>query len=100
MTWPKSWSQYNILQRDAEANKQLYDGLLQKLKEARISAGLAIQQYSRGGPGARSHHSFAAAEGAEYSARVSGRAWSAGSGWRSSASISTTRSNLRTTSKR
>ena len=32
--------QYNILQRDAEANKQLYDGLLQKLKEAGISAGL------------------------------------------------------------
>jgi capsular exopolysaccharide synthesis family protein len=32
--------QYNILQREAEANKQLYDGLLQKLKEAGISAGL------------------------------------------------------------
>jgi succinoglycan biosynthesis transport protein ExoP len=32
--------QYNILQHDAEANKQLYDGLLQKLKEAGISAGL------------------------------------------------------------
>jgi polysaccharide biosynthesis transport protein len=32
--------QYNILVRDAEANKQLYDGLLQKLKEAGISAGL------------------------------------------------------------
>ena len=32
--------QYNILQRDADANKQLYDGLLQKLKEAGISAGL------------------------------------------------------------
>ena len=32
--------QYNILKRDAEANKQLYDGLLQKLKEAGISAGL------------------------------------------------------------
>jgi len=31
---------YNILQHDAEANKQLYDGLLQKLKEAGISAGL------------------------------------------------------------
>ena len=29
--------QYNILKRDAEANKQLYDGLLQKLKEAGIS---------------------------------------------------------------
>ena len=32
--------QYNILKRDADANKQLYDGLLQKLKEAGISAGL------------------------------------------------------------
>ncbi|HTZ99649.1 MAG TPA: polysaccharide biosynthesis tyrosine autokinase [Candidatus Aquilonibacter sp.] len=32
--------QYNILQHDAEANKQLYDGLLQKLKEASITAGL------------------------------------------------------------
>jgi polysaccharide biosynthesis transport protein len=32
--------QYNILVHDAEANKQLYDGLLQKLKEATISAGL------------------------------------------------------------
>jgi polysaccharide biosynthesis transport protein len=32
--------QYNILKREAEANKQLYDGLLQKLKEAGIAAGL------------------------------------------------------------
>lgn len=32
--------QYNILQHDAETNKQLYDGLLQKLKEATITAGL------------------------------------------------------------
>jgi len=32
--------QYNILKREAEANKQLYDGLLEKLKEAGISAGL------------------------------------------------------------
>jgi succinoglycan biosynthesis transport protein ExoP len=32
--------QYNILKRDAEANKTLYDGLQQKLKEAGISAGL------------------------------------------------------------
>ncbi|HTS13034.1 MAG TPA: polysaccharide biosynthesis tyrosine autokinase [Candidatus Limnocylindrales bacterium] len=32
--------QYHILQHDAEANKTLYDGLLQKLKEAGISAGL------------------------------------------------------------
>jgi polysaccharide biosynthesis transport protein len=32
--------QYHILQHDAESNKQLYDGLLQKLKEASITAGL------------------------------------------------------------
>ena len=32
--------QYHILQHDAESNKLLYDGLLQKLKEAGITAGL------------------------------------------------------------
>ena len=32
--------QYNLLVRDAESNKQMYDGLSQKLKEAGISAGL------------------------------------------------------------
>jgi polysaccharide biosynthesis transport protein len=32
--------QYNILKHDAESNKELYDGLLQKLKEAGVSAGL------------------------------------------------------------
>src|SRR5580698_5038731 len=32
--------QYHILQHDSESNKQLYDGLLQKLKEAGITAGL------------------------------------------------------------
>ena len=32
--------QYNILQHDADSNKQLYDGLQQKLKEAGITAGL------------------------------------------------------------
>ena len=32
--------QYNILKRDAETNRKLYDGLLQRLKEAGISAGL------------------------------------------------------------
>jgi succinoglycan biosynthesis transport protein ExoP len=31
---------YHILQHEADSNKQLYDGLLQKLKEAGISAGL------------------------------------------------------------
>ncbi len=32
--------QYNILKREADTNKQLYDGLLQRLKEAGVSAGL------------------------------------------------------------
>jgi succinoglycan biosynthesis transport protein ExoP len=32
--------QYHILKHDAESNKTLYDGLLQKLKEAGITAGL------------------------------------------------------------
>ncbi|MFQ5663405.1 MAG: GumC family protein [Terriglobia bacterium] len=32
--------QYNILKREATASKQLYEGLLQQLKEAGISAGL------------------------------------------------------------
>jgi polysaccharide biosynthesis transport protein len=32
--------QYNILKREADSNKELYDGLLQKLKEAGLNAGL------------------------------------------------------------
>jgi polysaccharide biosynthesis transport protein len=32
--------QYSILKREADTNKQLYDGMLQKLKEAGINAGL------------------------------------------------------------
>jgi capsular exopolysaccharide synthesis family protein len=32
--------QYNILKREADTNKQLYEGLLQQLKEAGVSAGL------------------------------------------------------------
>ena len=32
--------QYNILKRDAETNRELYEGLLQRLKEAGLSAGL------------------------------------------------------------
>ena len=32
--------QYNILKREADADKDLYDGMLQKLKEAGIQAGL------------------------------------------------------------
>lgn len=32
--------EYNLLKHDAESNKELYDGLLEKLKEAGITAGL------------------------------------------------------------
>ncbi len=32
--------QFNILKRDVETNRELYEGLLQKLKEAGVSAGL------------------------------------------------------------
>ena len=43
--------QYNILAREVESNKQLYEGLLQRLKEAGVSAGLKssnIQVVDRG----------------------------------------------------
>ena len=33
--------QYNILKREADSNKQLYDGLLNRLKQAEVSAGLS-----------------------------------------------------------
>jgi uncharacterized protein involved in exopolysaccharide biosynthesis len=37
----KEWGiQYNILKREADTNKELYKGLLQRMKEAGISAGL------------------------------------------------------------
>src|ERR1700756_5213324 len=39
-TMAQSLVEYNILKREAEANKTMYDGLLTKLKEANISAGL------------------------------------------------------------
>lgn len=32
--------QYNILKREVDTSKQLYDGLLQRLKEAQVSAGV------------------------------------------------------------
>src|SRR5262245_29639638 len=35
-----SMVEYNILKRDAEGNKAMYDGLLTKLKEANLAAGL------------------------------------------------------------
>ena len=35
--------QYSLLKRDVDTNRQLYEGLLQKMKEAGVSAGLKIQ---------------------------------------------------------
>jgi polysaccharide biosynthesis transport protein len=32
--------QYNVLKQDVDSNKQLYDGMLQRMKEAGISAGM------------------------------------------------------------
>ena len=37
--------QYSILKRDADANKQLYDGMLQKLKGSRHHCGTAILEH-------------------------------------------------------
>ena len=37
--------EYNILKRDAETYRQLYEGLLQKLKEAGVSAGLKANNF-------------------------------------------------------
>ena len=34
--------QYNILKREADTNKELYKGLLQKMKETGVSAGLTV----------------------------------------------------------
>jgi len=39
-TLNQSAIEYNLLKREADGNRQLYDGLLQKLKEAGVSAGL------------------------------------------------------------
>ncbi len=64
--------QYHILQHDAEANKQLYDGLLQKLKEATISAGLRSSNIRVVDPALVPSRSFEAAEVAEYFVGVSG----------------------------
>jgi polysaccharide biosynthesis transport protein len=37
--------EYNLLKRDAETYRQLYEGLLQKLKEAGVSAGLKANNF-------------------------------------------------------
>jgi capsular exopolysaccharide synthesis family protein len=37
--------QYNLLKRDVETNRTLYEGILQKLKEAGVSAGLKANNF-------------------------------------------------------
>ena len=44
---------YNILKRDYETNRKLYEELLEKLKQAGVSAGLKSNEYQGRGPGAR-----------------------------------------------
>ncbi len=82
--------QYNILKRDAEANKQLYDGLLQKLKEAGISAGLRSSNIRVVDPALIPTGAVAAAKVAQHYRWRSWWAWWAGSAWRCCASIWTT----------
>ena len=66
--------EYNILKREAEANKILYDGLLTKLREAGVSGGIEVVQYSNGGPGDGAFDSCAASQDAQRGAGVSGGA--------------------------
>ena len=65
--------QYQILAHDAESNKQLYDGLLQKLKEAGITAGLRSSNIRVVDPALTPSYPVAASEGAKHHARVPGR---------------------------
>ncbi len=66
--------QYHILQHDAESNKQLYDGLLQKLKEAGITAGLRSSNIRVVDPALDSNHASAAAKSSQHPALISGGA--------------------------
>ena len=45
--------QYDILKRDAETNRDLYEGLLQRLKQAGVSAGLRASNVAVLDPGPR-----------------------------------------------
>ena len=62
----------HILQHDAESNKQLYDGLLQKLKEAGITAGLRSSNIRVVDPALVPDKPVASAEGAQHPAGVAG----------------------------
>ena len=65
--------QYHILQHDAESNKQLYDGLLQKLKEATITVGLHSDNIRVVDPALVPASPLASAEGSKHSIRLSRR---------------------------
>lgn len=51
--------QYGILRRDVDTNKNLYEGLLQRLKEAGVSAGLNASNIRVVDPGKPSFHPVA-----------------------------------------
>ena len=82
--------QYHILQHDAESNKQLYDGLLQKLKEAGITAGLRSSNIRVVDPALAPDEPFAAAKSAGISFWLFWSASSAALAWRYSGNTSTT----------
>jgi polysaccharide biosynthesis transport protein len=50
--------QYDILKREAESNRQLYEGLLQRLKEAGVSAGLRASNVAVLDPAERPEHPY------------------------------------------
>jgi len=78
-TWPKKLVQYQILQHDADSNKQLYDGLLQKLKEAGITAGLKSSNIRVVDPALTPSRPVEASESSQYPpcyiGRPRGRHW-------------------------
>ena len=82
--------QYHILQHDAESNKQLYDGLLQKLKEAGITAGLRSSNIRVVDPALAPDQSFAARRRRATSCSRFSSVWWAEWASRSSANTSTT----------
>ena len=47
--------EYSMLKRDLESYRQLYEGLMEKMKEAGVSAGLEVQQLPHCGCRPRSH---------------------------------------------
>ena len=75
--------QYNILKREAEANKALYDSLQTKLKEAADFFRPEILQYSNCGSSHDSFDTLAASQDQEYcpgvSRRLGGRHWTSAS---------------------